>query len=254
MDYVEKNRKHWNQYSREKGPWSRPSSKELIEKARTGDVNIFITTTKLVPKSWLPNNWKNIKVLGLASGGGQQMPLVAATGADVTSYDLSEEQLKLDQEVCERENLNITTIQGNMLNLADLKSNYFDLIINPISTCFISDVRKVWQGCSRVLKTGGVLISGSVNPIVYAISEDSYKKGELLLSRKIPCSDLDYLPKDELEKTGVEFSHTLTDLIGGQLEEGFLLTHFYEDYWGSDFNEIIDKIFPQFFATRAIKK
>lgn len=48
-------------------------------------------TNKLVPESWLPENWKGLDVLGLASGGGQQMPVLAATGANVTSFDFSQQ-------------------------------------------------------------------------------------------------------------------------------------------------------------------
>jgi SAM-dependent methyltransferase len=254
MDYVEHNRKHWNKYSKDKGPWSRPASKELIEKARHGEVEIFITTKKLVPQNWLPKSWRGLKVLGLASGGGQQIPLIAATGAEVTSYDLSEEQLRLDQETCEREGLAIKTIQGDMMNLQALEDTSFDLIINPVSTCFVSDVTKVWNECSRVLKPGGVLISGLNNPVVYAISDEDYDKNQLVLSRKLPYSDLETKTEDQIHEIGAaEFSHTLTTLIGDQLRAGFHITDFYEDEWGIEFNMIIDSILPQFFATRAVK-
>src|ERR1700722_16048027 len=102
MDFLNINRLSWNKHSRERGPWARRSSKELLEKARKGQVEIFLTTQKLVPADWLPRSWRGLKVLGLAAGGGQQMPLVAAAGAETTTFDLSEEQLERDREVaCE---------------------------------------------------------------------------------------------------------------------------------------------------------
>lgn len=255
MDYIEHNRLHWNRYSKNKGPWSRPASDELIEKARNGKVEIFVTTRKLVPAEWFPKSWEGIKVLGLASGGGQQMPLLAATGADVTSYDLSEEQLRLDSETCEKAGLGIHTVQGNMMNLEALEDASFDLIINPVSTCFVEDVTQVWKECSRVLKKGGVLITGLNNPVVYAISDEDYDQKNLQLTRAIPYSDLEHKTEEEIRVIGAaEFSHSLTTLIGDQLKAGFAITNFYEDGWGEDFDMVIDTILPQFFATRAVKQ
>lgn len=46
---------------------------------------------------------KSCSVLRL--GGGQQAPVLAAAGADVVSFDLSDEQLRKDLDVAERENL-----------------------------------------------------------------------------------------------------------------------------------------------------
>lgn len=100
MDYLKINKKFWNKCSREGGPWSQRYSKKLIQKAKSGKVDLGVTTAKLIPKNWLPENWKRLDVLGLAAGGGQQMPLIAATGANVTSFDFSKEQLKKDLEVC----------------------------------------------------------------------------------------------------------------------------------------------------------
>ncbi|MBT7765528.1 MAG: class I SAM-dependent methyltransferase, partial [Bdellovibrionales bacterium] len=177
MEYLKTNKNFWNRYSQERGPWSRRSSKELIEKARQGEVEIFITTQKIVPQAWLPDSWQGIKVLGLAAGGGQQMPIVAAAGAEVTSFDLSVEQLQRDQEVCEEEGLSIKTVQGDMRDLSCFSDSQFDLIINPVSNCFIDDVTLVWKECFRVLTPGGVLISGSNNPVAYALDQAAYERG-----------------------------------------------------------------------------
>jgi hypothetical protein len=71
-----------------------------------------------------------------------------------------------------------------------------------------------------------------------------------------PYSDLSSLPKNKLaeiikNQDALEFCHSLTAQIGEQLGAGFLMTDFYDDYWGGD--SAIDKFFPAFFATRAIK-
>lgn len=63
---------------------------------------MVLTPTKPVPKAWYPDlNGK--RVLGLASGGGQQMPVFAALGAECTIFDYSERQIESDLAVAERE-------------------------------------------------------------------------------------------------------------------------------------------------------
>ena len=259
MDFVEFNRNFWNRYSAERGPWSRRSPKALIDKAKLGEVDIFITASKLVPKDWLPKNWQGLKVLGLAAGGGQQMPIIAAAGADVTTFDLSQEQLERDQEVAREEGLVIRSVQGNMKDLSVFADEEFDLIINPVSTCFVDEVEGVWKECFRVLKPGGALIVGFNNPVAYALDYDAYEKGELKLKNSIPYSDLKDLSEEAMARKkarddAFEFGHSLTSLIGGQTSAGFVITDFYEDVWGEGFNQLIDTILPQFIATRAEKR
>jgi hypothetical protein len=48
----------------------------------------------------------------------------------------------------------------------------------------------------------------------------------------------------------VEFGHSLTDLLGGQLDAGLVITDMYEDYM-PDFP--LHKYHPSYIATRAIK-
>ena len=259
MDYLKINRIFWNKWSQEGGPWSQRCSKEQIQKAKSGKVEIGVTTDKLVPENWFPENWKGLDVLGLASGGGQQIPILAATGANVTSFDFSEEQLRRDLEVCEEEGLRIKTQKGEMEDLSVFVDESFDFIINPVSTCFTSDVKKVWQEVYRILRSGGVFITGFCNPVSYSLDRKSYeKKGEIKLVRRIPYSDTESLSEEEIKSiknnsNSMEFGHSLGDLIGGQTDLGFKIVGFYESYWGKRFPELIDSIMPSFIATKAIK-
>lgn len=55
----------------------------------------FCNNTKSIPKNWFPT-LEGLKILCLASGGGQQGPILAAAGADVTVVDISQKQLEQD--------------------------------------------------------------------------------------------------------------------------------------------------------------
>ena len=259
MEFIDFNRKSWDRQSAARGPWSRPPSRAHMEKARQGVVDIFVTAQKSVPADWLPSRWAGLNVLGLASGGGQQMPLIAAAGANVTLLDFSQEQLERDREICAAEGLQLKTVQGDMRDLSLLDAETFDLIVHPVANCFVDDVEKVWCGCFRVLKPGGVLISGFNNPIAYALDPEAYERGAMQLKFKIPYSDVTDLPHDlraaRIKKgEAFEFGHSLTSLIGGQIQAGFVISGFYEDEWGEGFDRPLDAILPQFIATRAEKR
>ncbi|MCK7487622.1 MAG: class I SAM-dependent methyltransferase [Bacillus subtilis] len=142
----------------------------------------MLTPTKPTPKSWLePIAGKT--VLCLASGGGQQGPLFAAMGANVTVFDNSPEQLAQDQFVAKREGLSIQTIQGDMRDLSCFNDETFDLVFHPVSNAFVDDVLKVWKEAYRVLKMGGVLVAGFCNPILYIFDLNRWDKTKELVVR-----------------------------------------------------------------------
>jgi len=115
MDILAHNRAAWDQKVEQQDRWTRPVPEEVIERARRGEFELLLTPTKPVPMSWFPE-LKGIRRLCLASGGGQQGPLLAAAGAVVTVFDNSPKQLNQDRLVAEREGLAIETVEGDMAN------------------------------------------------------------------------------------------------------------------------------------------
>lgn len=250
MDFVKHNKSAWDNYVEKKDRWTIPVSAEELENVRKGIWSIVLTPNKKVPHSWFPD-LEGLKILGLASGGGQQGPILASLGSEVTIYDNSSKQLLQDKMLGAKFDLNIKTVQGDMRDLSVFPSNSFDLIINPCSILFVDNVKKVWKECYRVLKPTGILMTGMMNPICFQVDEES-----LQLLYKQPFSDLYSLPKEKLNllienNEALVFGHSLSDQIGGQLEAGFLITDMYEDNWGGDHK--IDEYFPGFIATRAVK-
>ena len=123
MLYIKDNEKIWDERSNNDDIWSVPVTTEIINNAKNGEVSILLTPTKSVPKSWFPENLAEKKILCLASGGGQQGPIMAATGAEVTVFDNSKVQLSKDEFVAKRDNLKIRTVilgQMGILMMSDL--------------------------------------------------------------------------------------------------------------------------------------
>ncbi len=256
MDIRSYNREAWNrEVEGGENRWSQPVGADVIALAKAGHFSIVLTENKPVPMEWFPRI-AGADVLCLASGGGQQGPVLAAAGARVTVFDNSPAQLKQDQLVAEREALSIRTVEGDAADLSIFADDSFDLVFNPCSTVFMQDVRAVWKECARVLRPGGILMTGSMNPIHYIF--DLYKADEGILEvvHSIPYSDLTSIPKDDLDELlekglPVEFGHSLTDLLGGQCEAGFVITDMYEDYM---FDSPLHKYHASYLATRAVKK
>jgi SAM-dependent methyltransferase len=216
-----------------------------------------LTPIKSVPRGWF-GDVRGKDVLCLASGGGQQAPILAAASANVTSFDASAQQLAKDRFVAERENLEIKIEQGDAADLSRFADESFDLIFHPCSNCFMAKLQPIWDECFRVLRSNGVLLSGFNQPFIYMYDvEAEEERGVLELKHKIPYSDVDSLSEDEKrkkteKKEPFEFSHTLDEQIGGQIEAGFLIGGFYEDWW-TDEARLLNKYAPTFIATKALK-
>jgi len=254
MDIRSYNRDAWDrEVAGGENPWTVPVSPEAIARARQGDWSIVLTENEPVPRDWFPPF--PAEVLCLAGAGGQQAPVLAAAGARVTVLDNSPAQLAQDRLVAEREGLALRLIEGDAADLSILADGSFDLVFNPCSTVFMPDVRLVWREVARVLKPGGVLMTGVMNPIFYIFDLNKLDAGTLEVAHSIPYSDLKDLPPSELEEIKrkgwpLEFGHSLTDLLGGQLEAGLHITHLYEDVKS---NTPLGKIHPAYIATRAVK-
>jgi SAM-dependent methyltransferase len=249
------NRRAWDKAVDDGSEWTVPVGPEVIAAARQGRWQIELTPIKPVPRAWFPETMTGAQVLCLASGGGQQGPVLAAAGAAVTVFDNSPRQLAQDRLVAEREGLEIRTVEGDMADLSVFAGDSFDLIVHPCSNMFVPDVRPVWVEAFRVLRPGGALLAGFWNPVVYIFDQELADQGALQVRHRLPYSDLTSISPDERQLyldalDPLEFSHTLDDLIGGQLDAGFVLTGFFEDTW----KEIaLAEYMPVFLATRALK-
>lgn len=253
------NREAWNQQVESGNRWTVPVSSAEIAAALAGDLILYLTPTTPVPREWFPQNLSEMRILCLASGGGQQGPLLAAAGADVTVFDNSPAQLAHDRLVADREGLLLRTVEGDMRDLTAFEDGAFDLVFHPVSNNFVPQVLPVWQEAFRVLSPGGALLAGFGSPVMYLFDFDEIVAQQRLEVRyRLPYSDLEHLSAEQLEQLRregrpLEFSHSLEDQIGGQLQAGFLIAGFYEDINLPADRTVQDEYFPGYIATRAIK-
>ncbi len=259
MDIKQYNSVAWDKQAASGGcEWSQPVSPLEIENARKGEFSIILTPLKPVPRDWFPETLKGKDVLCLASGGGQQAPILAAAGANVTSFDISAKQLELDGVVAKREGLEIRLEKGDAADLSRFDDGSFDLIWHPCSNCFMPEVLPVWKEAYRVLRNGGSLLSGFHNSFLFIFDQKKdEEEGILEVRHSLPYSDIEDLSPEELasfKQTNepLSYGHTLEQQIGGQIEAGFVIAGYFDDYWKDDITAL-NKYSPTFIATRALK-
>jgi SAM-dependent methyltransferase len=256
VDPVAHNRAACDKRVEQGDEWTRPVGPDVIARAQVNDWSVVLIGYEPTPRDWFPANLHGVDILCLASGGGQQGPVLAAAGANVTVFDNSPKQLAQDASVADREGLDLCTVLGDMRDLGVFADANFDLVFHPVSNLFCPELGPVWRECFRVLRPGGSLLAGFMNPDLYVFDmEAQEQRAELVVRHQLPYSDLTHLSQEERERlvgpdAPLEYSHTMTEQIGGQLAAGFVLTAFAE---APHHAGITAKYMPGYFATRALK-
>lgn len=183
--------------------------------------------------NWMPEGVHGHKVLCLAAGGGKHAPLYAAAGADVTVVDISEAMLEKDQMMAERHDFRIRRLRLNMTDLLGLKEKEFDLIMQPVSSCYIQNLEGLHSEVARVLKPGGVYIVQHKQPFSLQASAkpDRGHYGVEVSARhqgRLPTVE----GSEHRESGAMEFLHSLESLIGGLCRHGFTIEDLREPWHG----------------------
>lgn len=255
MDYIEFNSKTWDNINEFLVDKTTAIRHEDYIASKNGDLNVSLAGARLVPRKWFPE-LKGREVLALACGGGQQCPVFAAHGATVTVTDISDQQLAKERYVAEREGYDINIVKADLSKPFPFEDNFFDMIFNPVSNCYIEDIMPMWKECARVIKQSGVLMMAFVKEELFMFEPDFMNEDYLISRHSLPFNPIRDLSEEELkrkqsERKPLAFSHTLTEQIGGLIKAGFEITDIYEDCDGGG---LIDKYMNSYVAVRAVKK
>ena len=208
------NRRAWDSLVRQRQRFTRPAD----------DADFVNPLAAVDANGWLGPSIAGRRVLCLAAGGGRQSALYAAAGAIVTVVDLSDEMLALDREVAAERSLEIRTIEASMDNLSMLAASSFDIVIHPVSTCYVPDVAAVYREVARVTAAGGLYISQHKQPASlqadtrpsttgYELIEPYYRSGPLPAVEGSP----------HRESGTLEFLHRWEELLGAMCRAGFVI-------------------------------
>ncbi len=221
MSYREQNRSAWNRLAEVRSRFTKVATDEECQKP----------LASLDGRGWLPTSVRGMDVLCLASGGGWQSILYAAAGANVTVVDLSPEMLRLDEKEAQRRGLAVRIVEASMDDLSLLRDESFDIAHQPVSTCYVPDIGKVYREVARVLRDGGLYISQHKAPTSLQIShrdaEDRYVVGVDYYHR----GPLPRVEDDSYREPGAtEHLHRWDQLVGELCRSGFVLEDLREPY------------------------
>ena len=244
------NESAWDKRARQKLRFTRPAPKSEYLKA----------SEMLASGSWLSTGVKGKKLLNLASGGGGQCGLFASLGAEVTVVDISDEMLDNDRKLAKENNFNINVVRTSMDDLSMLTAGYFDIVIHPVSTCYLPNIKVVFEQVARVCKPGAIYISHHKQPISMQVS-DKPVNGYYLV--KEPYDRKGPLPPVSgcmhREEGTLEFLHSWEDILGGLCRSGF----FIDDYTQPSHGDITAEtgsfehrscFVPPFLSIKAIRR
>jgi SAM-dependent methyltransferase len=259
MKVYDLNKAAWDQAVDEgENPYTQVVSPEGIAAARQGIWSLYLSDCKPVPQNWFPD-LDGLKVLCLASGGGQQAPIFAALGAEVTLPDASPRQLAQDQFVAKRDGLTIEIVEGDMADLSAFEDETFELIFNPPSTIFVPDLQPVWRACYRVLGLGGIMMTGFMNPDEFIFDYVALdEEGAFVVKYPLPYVEHETLNQEALEqrirdKEMFHFSHSMETQLGGLTQAGFSIIGFYEDRRPEEDGNPIRHYMPSYYVVRVQK-
>ena len=248
MDYQDVNAGTISRWIKEDGwKWGVPVDSSVCSDVRKGIWDVFLTPVKTVPHSWFPQSLEGVRILGLASGGGQQIPVFSLLGAICTVLDYDDDQLDAERMVARREGYDADIVKADMSKSLPFEDESFDMIFNPPSLCYIEKVEPLFLECSRVLKKGGVMMTALESAVNYISDPDD----ESRIVHSLPFNPLKN-PGLYREKDGFQFSHSFSEQTGGLLSAGFTLTDVYEDTNG--YGLLHELNIPSFMAVRTVKK
>lgn len=210
----EHNRRAWDGRARRGERFAEPARREEF-----GDALAAVD-----PCGWLADGVSGKRLLCLAAGGGRHGVIYAAAGAVVTVVDLSAEMLALDRQMAAQQDFDVRTVQASMDELSMLPSAGFDIVIQPVSTCYVPDVRPVYREIARVLAGGGLYISQHKQPASmqadirpsprgYELVEPYYREGPL----PPVAASL------HREQGTLEYLHRWEEILGEMCRAGFMI-------------------------------
>ncbi len=225
MTLYEQNRVAWNSLANQSSPFAKVAT----------DDECAQPLVQLDSRGWLPGSVRGLKVLCLAAGGGWQSILYAAAGADVTVVDLSPAMLRLDAREAEKRGYTLKLIEGSMDDLSQLDAASFDIVHQPVSTCYIPRIEAVFSQIARVLKDRGLYISQHKTPTcLQVVDHDSQHRYLLGVNYYIGDDPLPEVADNAYRETGTrEYLHRWEELVGGLCRAGFVIEDLIEPKRGN---------------------
>jgi ubiquinone/menaquinone biosynthesis C-methylase UbiE len=214
MQYRDANQRAWDRLVQQKSLFANVATDQECQ-------NPLLT---LDTRGWLPGSVKGMDVLCLAAGGGWQSTLYAVAGANVTVVDLSQEMLAQDRREAERRGVQVRTIHGSMDDLSMLAEESFDIVHQPVSSCYVPKIGPVYREIARVLRNRGLYISQHKQPTSLQVVDRDPQNRYIIGISYYHADPLPAVPDTAYREGGtVEYLHRWEQLVGELCKAGFVI-------------------------------
>ena len=212
---LEQNRRAWDDRVRH-GKW-------YVDTATDADFQNPLSSAD--PGRWLGGQVAGKRLLCLAAGGGRHGPLFAAAGAIVTVVDLSPQMLALDRKIAGERSLPLNLVEASMDDLSMLGEAMYDIVVQPVSTCYVPDIAEVYGQVARVTAAGGIYLSQHKQPASLQAEFDAAARGYVLREPYIRKGPLPAAPAESWHREAgtIEFLHRWESLLGALCRSGFVI-------------------------------
>jgi ubiquinone/menaquinone biosynthesis C-methylase UbiE len=212
-------------YDHNSSVWNARVQKRLLHTRMASEQDFKTPLAAVDPHGWIETGVMGKQVLCLAAGGGLQSVLLAAAGAEVTVVDLSPAMLEQDRRVAAARGLSMRVVEGSMDDLSMLGDACFDLVVQPVSTCYVPDIVAVYQEVARVIRPGSLYLSQHKQPMNLQASALPGAQGYVINDAYYRTEPLPPLLGDHehRERGAIEFLHRWEDLLGGLCRSGFAI-------------------------------
>lgn len=208
------NRRAWDEMVAQKQRFTRPARDEQFHDP----------LPQVDPLGWLGGDIRGKQLLCLAAGGGKHGPIYASAGAEVTVVDISPAMLALDREVAAERGLKLRTVEASMDAMPMLAAGEFDIVIHPVSTCYLPNVLEVYREVARITRPGGLYISQHKTPTSLQAEVAPAARGYELIEPYYRSGPLPPVVGSRHREEGtLEFLHRWEELLGGMCRAGFVI-------------------------------
>ncbi len=165
-----------------------------------------------------------VGVVGAGTMGSGIAQPFAMHGHEVAMVDVSDAQLEIDRQMACKKLLDLRTVRTSMEDLSMFDPQTFDIVIQPVSTCYVPDIARVYREVARVTAIGGLYISQHKQPVSlqadirrgplgYEVIEPYYRQGPM---PQVAGSV-------HREAGTLEFLHRWEQLVGSMCRSGFVV-------------------------------
>jgi SAM-dependent methyltransferase len=208
------NRRAWDEMAAKRQRFTRAA-------ADADFINPLATVDKV---GWLGGDIRGKRLLCLAAGGGKHGPLYAAAGAIVTVVDISPAQLELDRQVAAERRLELKTVEASMDDLSMFAAGEFDIVIQPVSTCYLPEIGPVYRDVARITAAGGLYISQHKSPTSLQADTRQSARGYELIEPYYRSGPLPpVVGSPHREEGTLEYLHRWEEILGLMCRAGFVI-------------------------------